>query len=71
MTQPKVYNDFSIFPRWRPSAILDLLCVCSDHHEGHLVVFIAVHNLAGIDVVVLIICMFFHFSNYQIFVRKF
>ena len=25
------YNDFSIFPRWRPSAILDLLCVCRDH----------------------------------------
>jgi len=25
------YNDFSIFPRWRPSAILDLLCVCSNH----------------------------------------
>ena len=26
-----IYGDFSIFPRWRPSAILDLLCVCSDH----------------------------------------
>ena len=25
------YGDFWIFPRWRPSAILDLLCVCSDH----------------------------------------
>jgi len=25
------YDDFSTFPRWRPSAILDLLCVCSDH----------------------------------------
>ena len=25
------YDDFSIFPRWRPSAILDLVCVCSDH----------------------------------------
>ena len=24
-------GDFSIFPRWRPSAILDLLCVCWDH----------------------------------------
>jgi len=22
---------FRFFPRWRPSAILDLLCVCSDH----------------------------------------
>ena len=25
------YGDFSIFTRWRPSAILDLWCVCSDH----------------------------------------
>ena len=25
------YRDFSICPRWRPSAILDLWCVCSDH----------------------------------------
>jgi len=25
------YGDFSIFPRWWPSAILDLLCVFSDH----------------------------------------
>jgi len=27
------YGDFSIFPRWRPSAMLDLLCVCSDHNQ--------------------------------------
>ena len=27
-------------------------------HEGHLVVFIAVQNLVGIDAAVLIICMF-------------
>ena len=25
------YGDFSIFSRWRPSAILDLLCACLDH----------------------------------------
>jgi len=25
------YGDFSIFPRWRPSAILDLLCEWLDH----------------------------------------
>jgi len=25
------YDDFSIFPRWRPSAILDLLCVSLYH----------------------------------------
>jgi len=50
-------GDFSIFPRWRPSAILDLLCDRTTH-EGHLVVFINVQNLVGIDAVVLIICMF-------------
>ena len=55
-TRPR-YGDFSIFPRWRPSAILHL-CVCWDHPRRHLVVFIAVQNLVGIDAVVLIICMF-------------
>ena len=25
------YGDFSIFPRWRPTAILDLLCVSLNH----------------------------------------
>jgi len=33
-------------------------------HEGHLVVFIIVQNLVGIDVVVLIICMFFRFHQF-------
>jgi len=32
-------------------------------HEGHLVVFIAVKNFVGVDVVVLIICMFFDFTS--------
>ena len=41
------------FPRWRPSAILDLLRVCSDHPRRALVVFIAVLNLVGIDAIVL------------------
>jgi len=55
---------FFYFPRWRPSAVLDSLCVCSDHtHKGHLTVFIAVQNLVGIDAVILIICMFFDFTN--------
>jgi len=40
----------------------DLLCVSSDH-EGHLVVFVAVQNLVGIGAVVLIMCMFFDFTN--------
>ena len=32
-------------------------------HEGHLVVFITVQNLVGIDAVVLIICTFFGFAS--------
>ena len=57
-------GDFSIFPRWRPSAILDLLCVCvRTTYEGYLVVFIAVQNLVSIDAVVLIICLFFDFAS--------
>ena len=32
-------------------------------HDGHLMVFIAVQNLVGIDAVVLIICMVFDFSS--------
>ena len=40
------------------------VCVCvRTIHEGHLVVFIAMQNLVGIDAVVLIICMFFDFSS--------
>jgi len=40
------YGDFSTFPRWRSSAILDLLCVCvQTTHEWHFVVFIGVQNL--------------------------
>ena len=39
-----------------------VVCVWTTH-EGHLVVFIAVQNLVGIDAVVLIICMFFDFSS--------
>ena len=31
-------------------------------HEGHLVVFIAMQNLVGIDAVVFIICMFLDFT---------
>jgi len=32
-------------------------------HEGHLVVFITVQNVVGIDAVVLIICAFFDFAG--------
>ena len=42
-------------------------CICNEcvgtTHEGHLVVFITVQNLVGIDAVVLIICTFFDFAS--------
>jgi len=53
------YFDFS---RWRPSAILDLLCVFGLPTNG-IWWSIAVRNLVGIDAVVLIICMFFDFTS--------
>ena len=52
------YGDFSIFPRWRPSAILDLWCACLEDLQRALVVFITLQNLVGIDTVVLLICKF-------------
>ena len=60
--RPK-YGNFSIFPRWRrsgppPSSICNA-CVGTTH-EGHLLVFITVQNLVGIDAVVLIMCSLFH-----------
>ena len=27
------YGDFSFFSKWRPSAVLDLLCMCLDHRQ--------------------------------------
>jgi len=47
-----------LFSRWRPSAILDLLCGDWTTHEGRLVVFITMQNWVGIDAVLLIICKF-------------
>ena len=44
-----------------PSWICDA-CVGTTH-EGHLVVFITVQNLDGIDAVILIICTFFDFAK--------
>jgi len=57
------YDDFSIFQDGgRPPS-----CICDEYvwitNEGHLVVFITVQNLVGIDAVVLIICMFFDFTS--------
>ena len=51
------YNNFLIFPSWICNA-----CVGTTH-EGHLVVFITVQNLVGIDAVVLKICTFFDFAS--------
>ena len=45
----------------RPSWICDA-CVETTHEE-HLVVFVALQNLVGIDAVVLIICMFFNIAS--------
>ena len=44
-----------------PSWICDERVWITD--EGHLVVFITVQNLVGIDAAVLIICMFFDFTS--------
>ena len=44
-----------------PSWICDA-CVRTTH-EGHLVVFITVQNLVGIDTVVSIICKFYYFAT--------
>jgi len=46
----------------RPPSWICYVCVRTTH-KGHLVVFIAVQNLVGIDAVVLIICMFFDFAS--------
>ena len=51
------------FPRWRPSAILDLLCVCSDHPRMAFGGLNRCAKFVGIDGVVLIICMFFDFAG--------
>ena len=41
----------------RPPPWICYVCIWTTH-EGHLVVFVALQNLVGIDAVVLIICMF-------------
>ena len=45
-------RQFIDFSRWWPSAILDLLSTILDPHKGYMMVFIVVHNLAGISSVV-------------------
>ena len=46
----------------RPPSWIGNACVGTTR-EGHLVVFITVQNLVGIDAVVLIICTFFDFAS--------
>jgi len=59
-------RDMAIFQFFqdggRPPSWICYVCVWNTH-EGHLVLFIAVQNLVGIDIVVLIICMFFDFAS--------
>ena len=50
----------SLFPRWR----LPCDTYVGTTHDAHLVVFITVQNLVGIDAVVLIICTFFRFREF-------
>jgi len=54
------YNNFSIIPS--PLSWICNACAGTTH-EGHLVVFITLQNLIGIDAVVLIICTFFDFAS--------
>ena len=57
------YGDFSIFQDGgRPPSWICYVCVRTTN-EGHLMVFIAVQNLIGIDAVVFITCMFFDFAS--------
>jgi len=59
-------QDMAIFQFFqdggRPPSWICYVCVWTTH-EGHLVVFITVQNLVGMDAVVLIICMFFDLSS--------
>ena len=53
----RFFQDGGRLPSWICNA-----CVGTTH-EGHLVVFITVQNLVGIDAVVLTICIFFDFAS--------
>ena len=57
------HGDFSIFQDGgRPPSWICGACV-GITHKGHLVVFITMPNLVGIDAVVRIICTFFDFAS--------
>jgi len=59
-------RDMAIFQFFqdggRPPSWICNVCAGTTH-EGHLVVFITVQNVVGIDAVVLIICTFFDFAS--------
>ena len=57
MTFYRFFQDGGRPPSWICNA-----CVGTTH-EGHLVIFITVQNLVGIDAVILIICTFFDFAS--------
>jgi len=57
ITISRFFQDGGRPPSWICNA-----CV-GNTHEGHLVDFITVQNLVGIDAVVLIICTFFDFAS--------
>jgi len=54
------FFQYGSFP---PSWICDARVWTVDTHEWHLVVFITVQNLVGIDAVVSITCTFFYFTS--------
>ena len=53
----RFFQDGGCPPFWTSNA-----CVGTTH-EGHLMVFIIVQNVVGIDAVVLIICTFLDFAS--------
>ena len=60
-TAAEIWRFFEFFhDGGRPPSWICNACV-GNTHEGHLVVFITVQNLVGINAVVLIICTFFEF----------
>ena len=61
-TAAEIWLFFDFQDGGRPPCWICNACVGTTH-EGHLVVFITVQNLVGIDAVVLIICTFFDFAS--------
>ena len=58
-----IWRFFSIFPRWLPSAILDLMSVFGPPTKSIYLVFIVMQNLVGTGIVVLKICEFQYYAG--------